>query len=148
MPEIPFRGGIWRCRCIAHQKAPNPLGPRRDPSVGPEGVCLMSEVPLHAERLVIYCQTTGVSAAHATHCATYCTPCRPLIRAFSGWIQTPPPTLYAEMACAGMLCLSKPFLNFEKYLINPVPLSPVPTRTLSQATGERYPLWTSIGPYA
>ena len=44
------------------------------------------------ERLVIYCQTTGVSAAHATHCATYCTPCRPLIRAFSGWIRTPPPT--------------------------------------------------------
>ena len=34
------------------------------------------------ERLVIYCQTTGVSAAHATHCATYCTPCRPFIRAF------------------------------------------------------------------
>ena len=44
------------------------------------------------KRLVIYCQTTGVSAAHATHCATYCTPCRPLIRAFSGWIRTPPPT--------------------------------------------------------
>jgi len=31
------------------------------------------------ERLVIYCRTTSVSAAHATHCATYCTPCRPLI---------------------------------------------------------------------
>ena len=46
----------------------------------------------NGERLVIYCQTTGVSAAHATHCATYCTPCRPLIRAFSGWIRTPPPT--------------------------------------------------------
>jgi hypothetical protein len=43
------------------------------------------------ERLVIYCQTTSVSAAHATHCATHCTPCRPLIRAFSGWIRTPPP---------------------------------------------------------
>ena len=48
------------------------------------------------ERLVIYCQTTGVSAAHATHCATYCTPCRPLIRAFSGWIRTPPPTWYRQ----------------------------------------------------
>ena len=48
------------------------------------------------ERLVIYCQTTGVSAAHATHCATYCTPCRPLIRAFSGWIRTPPPTLFSR----------------------------------------------------
>ena len=44
------------------------------------------------ERLVIYCQITGASAAHATHCATHCTPCRPLIRAFSGWIRTPPPT--------------------------------------------------------
>jgi len=38
---------------------------------------------LASERLVIYSQTTGVSAAHATHCATYCTPCRPLRRAFS-----------------------------------------------------------------
>ena len=46
-----------------------------------------------SERLVIYCQTTGVIAAHATHCATYCTPCRPLIPAFSGRIRTPPPTL-------------------------------------------------------
>ena len=27
--------------------------------------------PESAERLVIYCQTTSVSAAHATHCATY-----------------------------------------------------------------------------
>ena len=49
------------------------------------------------ERLVIYCQTTGVSAAHATHCATYCSPCRPLRRAFSGWIRTPPPTATGEV---------------------------------------------------
>ena len=48
------------------------------------------------ERLVIYCQTTGVSPAHAARCATYCTPCRPLIRAFSGWIRTPPPTHAAQ----------------------------------------------------
>ena len=48
--------------------------------------------PCVPARSLIYCQTTGVSAAHATHCATYCTPCRPLIRAFSGWIRTPPPT--------------------------------------------------------
>ena len=45
-----------------------------------------------AERLVICCRKTSVSAAHATHCATYCTPFRPLIRAFSGWIRTPPST--------------------------------------------------------
>ena len=32
------------------------------------------QAPSRRERLVIYCQTTGVSAAHATHCATYCTP--------------------------------------------------------------------------
>jgi len=37
------------------------------------------------ERLVIYCRTTSVSAAHATPCATYCTPCRPLIQAFYGF---------------------------------------------------------------
>ena len=42
--------------------------------------------------LVIYCQTTSVSAAHATHCATYSPPCRPPIRAFSGWDRTPIPT--------------------------------------------------------
>ena len=35
------------------------------------------------QRLVFYCQTTSVSAAHAAQCATYCTPCRPLIGAFS-----------------------------------------------------------------
>ena len=44
-----------------------------------------------AERLVIHCQTTSVSAAHATHCATHCTPYRPLIQAFAGWIRTAPP---------------------------------------------------------
>jgi len=48
------------------------------------------------KRLVIYCQKTGVSAAHATRCATYCTPCRPLIRAFPRWIRTPPPTRERE----------------------------------------------------
>ena len=59
----------------------------------PRGSCLpwISSCSLSGfglrERLVIYCQTTGVSAAHAAHCATYCTACRPLIRAFSGWIR-------------------------------------------------------------
>ena len=52
------------------------------------------------ERLVIYCQTTSVSAAHATHCATYCTPCRPLIRVFVGRIRTPPPTRALEASLA------------------------------------------------
>ena len=53
--------------------------------------------------MVIYCQTTGASAAHATHCATYCTPCRPLIRAFSGWIRTPPPTEQGNLTAAQTL---------------------------------------------
>jgi hypothetical protein len=48
------------------------------------------------ERWVIYCRTTSVSVARATHCASYCTPCRPLIRAFSGWIRTPPPKLSSD----------------------------------------------------
>jgi hypothetical protein len=45
----------------------------------------------HEERSAIYCQKNSISVAHATHCAPSCTPCRPLIRAFSGWILTPPP---------------------------------------------------------
>ena len=27
-----------------------------------------------------------------THCASYCAPCQPLVRAFSGWIRSSPPT--------------------------------------------------------
>jgi hypothetical protein len=38
-----------------------------------------------------FCRTTSVSAAHATHCATYCTPCQPLLRDFPGWIRSRPP---------------------------------------------------------
>ena len=50
-----------------------------------------SQLPLQhsAKRLVFRCQTTSVSVAHATHCASHCIPCRPLIRTFSGWIRTP-----------------------------------------------------------
>jgi hypothetical protein len=55
-------------------------------------VCLSPEQPANQERLVIYCRTTSASAAHATHCATFCTPCQPLLRAFSGWIRSPPPS--------------------------------------------------------
>jgi len=52
---------------------------------GPKGLPALAHSLAHSltERLVIYCQTTSVSAVHATHCATYCTPYRPLIRAFS-----------------------------------------------------------------
>ena len=59
------------------------------PFAPPQYPALTSSTPASAsrerERLVVYCQTTGVSAAHATYCATYCTPCRPLILAFFGW---------------------------------------------------------------
>ena len=52
------------------------------------------------ERLVFYCRTTSASTAPytsrrmccPTHCASYCAPCQPLLRAFSGWIRSPPPT--------------------------------------------------------
>ena len=74
------------------QHVPTEAGQGRGQQEG--GPVLRCAPPFGEERLVIYCQTTGVSAAHATHCATYCTPCRPLIRAFSGWIRTPPPTFW------------------------------------------------------
>ena len=65
----------------------------RYPCMEESGVLDMGiRVTREPERLVIYCQTTSVSAAYATHCATYYTPCRPLIRAFPGWIPPPPPT--------------------------------------------------------
>ena len=53
-----------------------------------------------SKKLVIHCQTTSVSVAHATHCASYCTPWRPLMRAFSGWIRTPPPQRVSLCMCA------------------------------------------------
>ena len=53
-----------------------------------------------AERFVFNCRTTGASTAPClfrrrcfpTHCAGYCAPCQPLLRAFSRWIQFPPST--------------------------------------------------------
>ena len=52
------------------------------------------------ERSVFYCQTTSAITApctyrrmcYPTHCTTHCAPCQPLLRPFSGWIRTPPPT--------------------------------------------------------
>jgi len=82
----------------------------------------MSEVPLYAnrklslpilgrrcgkrpgiERLVFHCRTTSASTAPCTsrrmccptHCASYCAPCQPLLRAFSGWIRSPPPDRFS-----------------------------------------------------
>ena len=52
------------------------------------------------QRLVFYCRATSASTAPCTsrrmccltHCASYCAPCQPPLRAFSGWIRSPPPT--------------------------------------------------------
>ena len=51
------------------------------------------------QKLVSYCRTTSASTAPCTsrrmccptHCARYCAPCQPLVRAFAGWIRSPPP---------------------------------------------------------
>jgi len=55
---------------------------------------------LPPQRLVFCCRTTSASTAPCTsrrmccptHGAGYCAPCQPLLRAFSGWIRSPPPT--------------------------------------------------------
>jgi len=55
------------------------------------------QVALHlpsCERFVLHCRTTGASTAPCTsrrmccptHCASYCAPCQPHLRAFPGWI--------------------------------------------------------------
>ena len=85
-----------RVRCCASRSAGErkPAGslPRRTPSR--KGLCLAPRPhtlnPQRLkERLVVYYHSTSASAAHATHCATYCIPSRPHIRAFSQWIRTP-----------------------------------------------------------
>jgi alpha-tubulin suppressor-like RCC1 family protein len=61
-------------------------------------------LPNNQRRPLMYCNVLPLPcnvlpnnhAAHATHCATYCTLCRPLIRACSGWILTPPPTVQVQ----------------------------------------------------
>ena len=57
---------------------------------------------LPTERLVFFCRTNSVNNATCTcsrmccpaHCASYCTPCQPLWRAFEGRFRSPPSTLY------------------------------------------------------
>ena len=55
--------------------------------------------PLHClQILVCYCRTTSASTEPCTsrkmccptHCASCCAPCQPLVRAFSGWMRSPP----------------------------------------------------------
>jgi len=52
------------------------------------------------EGLVFYCRIISASTAPctsrrmccSTDCASHCAPCQPLLRAFSGWFRSPPPT--------------------------------------------------------
>ena len=81
-------------------------------------IALVFSVPqlMHLiERMVSYCRPTSASTAPCTprrmccpmHCASYCAPRKPLLRAYSGWIRSPPPTAH-----------SKPPLRYSK-LQNP-----------------------------
>jgi len=96
------RGARVRGAAAPHGRSQNPKPQTLNPKPGtlttlnPKSLHPKPQTPTPRERLVIYCQTSSVSAAHATHCATYCTPCQPLLRAFSGWIITPPPTTPRE----------------------------------------------------
>jgi len=42
-----------------------------------------------------------------THCASYCAPCPPLLRAFSGWIRSPPPTRLGRQRSSSLLYYSQ-----------------------------------------
>ena len=67
-----------------------------------------------SERLVFHCRTTSASAAPCTsrrmscltHCASYGAPCQPLLREFSGWIRSEPPTKRCH-AVLGQSTISK-----------------------------------------
>ena len=71
---------------------------RHEPSHG----SILQRAPEGQQRLVL-CRTTGCRTTSAstapcttrrmccpTHCASSCTPCQRLLRAFSGWIRSPP----------------------------------------------------------
>jgi len=59
------------------------------------------------EKLVFYCRTTSVITVPCTFrgmcCpalfATYCAPCHPLLRAFSGWVRSPTSTIPRLFTC-------------------------------------------------
>ena len=66
------------------------------------------------QRLVFHCLTTSASTAPCTsrrmccpaHCASYCAPCQPLLRAFFEWIQSPPRTLFSSVQHAVLWSIS------------------------------------------
>jgi len=72
------------------------------PPPSPPGAARRCSLPgAGRERLVFYCRTTSANTAPCTsrrmccpaHCARYCAPCQTLLRAFPGWIRSPPPTV-------------------------------------------------------
>ena len=132
-PSFSSREGVVRERDLYQQPTgPSPPNHRNyssRPALRHGSLSSLFQVALHLERLVIYCQTTGVSTAHATHCATYCTPCRPLIRAFPGWIRTPPPTCRSEFM--------KRILNPSEYASN-LGTSPSFLGTVPRSEHRRY----------
>jgi len=77
------------------------------------------------QRLVFYCRTASASTApctsrrmcYPTHCANYCAPCQPLLRAFSGWVRSPPPTcLLMKVAVGGRTSSSSIHKVYEPYI--------------------------------
>ena len=80
---------------------PSILRPKKD-SAGAGAASDSRKTCISAGDIGIYRQTARVSAAHTRHCATNCNPCRPLIRAFSGWIRTQPPYVMSATQPAHM----------------------------------------------
>ena len=82
-------------------------------------------------------QNNHVSAAHATHCATFCTPCQPLLRAFSRWIRSPPPSnTAAKHTPPPRLCLRRAQRSLVLFLPK---LLPVPMRKILHDTSSSFP---------
>jgi hypothetical protein len=72
------------------------------------------------------------------HCASYCAPCQPLLRAFSGWVRSPPPTRKAQrglalhagfytcvQVCTFLITLQFPYTYYERKIL-PVHSRPRP----------------------
>ena len=74
--------------------------------------------------LVFYCRTTSASTATCTskrtccptHCARYCAPCEPLLRAFSEWIRSPPPTAPLRYETCGFVTVSSTCHPYFRYV--------------------------------
>ena len=96
------------------------------------------------ERLVFYCRTTSASTAPCTsrrmccltHCARYCAPCQPLLRAFSRWIRSPPPTPGSKAYPAAAPRSSTPAPRAPRRLDHPLSLIAYPQHILASVLVE------------